>query len=121
MLISAFPSGATVKNLFYPYEELTLEASTFSYGIEGSTELNGCLSSISMAPWDYKAFVPIDGWRTPAPTITRVIPGHDSRLESTTDYYGSETVPIQVGAFTTFVSLCSNVDPRVKGLFQILL
>ena len=96
-LISAFPSTSIVKNLFYPYEELTLEVSTFSYGIEGSTELNGCLPSIRMAPWDYKAFVPVDKWHSPAPTITRVIPSHDSRLESTTDYYGSETVPVEVG------------------------
>ena len=32
VLISAFPAGTVVKNLFYPYEELTLEPSTFSYG-----------------------------------------------------------------------------------------
>lgn len=31
-LISAFPAGTVVKSLFYPYEEYTLEASTFSYG-----------------------------------------------------------------------------------------
>jgi len=32
-LVSAFPSGVTVKNLFYPYEEYTLEASRFKYGM----------------------------------------------------------------------------------------
>lgn len=31
-LISAFPANTVVKNLFYPYEELFLEASTVSYG-----------------------------------------------------------------------------------------
>ena len=31
-LISAFPAGTVVKNLFYPYEELTLEASKFKFG-----------------------------------------------------------------------------------------
>ena len=31
-LISAFPAGTVVKNLFYPYEELSLEPSTFTYG-----------------------------------------------------------------------------------------
>ncbi|KAL8734945.1 MAG: hypothetical protein Q9181_003013 [Wetmoreana brouardii] len=95
-LVSAFPAGTVVKNLFYPYEEIILEASTFNYGIEKSTEVNGCLPALTMAPWDYKAFVPKAEWLTPAPTITRVIPGHDARLESTVDYDGQETVPIQI-------------------------
>ncbi|KAL9588903.1 MAG: hypothetical protein Q9203_002289 [Teloschistes exilis] len=95
-LISAFPAGTVVKSLFYPYEEYTLEASTFSYGIEDSTELNGCLPALSLAPWEYKAFVPKAKWLTPAPTITRVIPGHDTRLESSVDRDGQETVPIQI-------------------------
>ena len=32
VLISAFPANTVVKNLFYPYEEHTLEASTFKLG-----------------------------------------------------------------------------------------
>ncbi|KAI4117714.1 MAG: hypothetical protein LQ345_002108 [Seirophora villosa] len=95
-LISAFPANTTVKNLFYPYEELTLEASTSAFGIEGSTEPNGCLSELTMAPWDYKAFVPIDAWLTPAPMITRVVPGHDARLHSSVPYNDQETVSIQI-------------------------
>lgn len=49
-----------------------------------------------MAPWGYKAFVPLAEWVTPAPTITRVIPGHDARLESSVGYAEPETVPIQI-------------------------
>ncbi|KAL8859588.1 MAG: hypothetical protein Q9178_003987 [Gyalolechia marmorata] len=104
VLIAAFPAGTVVKNLFYPYEELTLEPSTFSYGenpfpcggLEQSTEPNGCLSTLSMVPWDYKAFVPKAKWLTPAPTITRVVPGHDSRLKSSVGYADPETVPLQI-------------------------
>ncbi|KAL8812634.1 MAG: hypothetical protein Q9200_000893 [Gallowayella weberi] len=96
VLLAAFDTGTVVKNLFYPYEEFTLESSTFSYGLEGSIELNGCLSTLSMAPWEYKAFVPKAQWVTPAPMVTRVVPGHDSRLESTVGYGDAETVPIQI-------------------------
>lgn len=32
VLVSAFSAGTVVKNLFYPYEEATLEASKFTYG-----------------------------------------------------------------------------------------
>lgn len=95
-LVSAFPANTVVKNLLYPYEEFTLEPSKFTYGIEGSKEPNGCLSAFTMAPWDHKAFVPIDKWSSPAPTITGVIPRHDARLESSVDYDGQETVPIQI-------------------------
>ncbi|KAI4257033.1 MAG: hypothetical protein L6R42_005892, partial [Xanthoria sp. 1 TBL-2021] len=96
VLVSAFSAGTVVKNLFYPYEEATLEASKFTYGIEQSKDPNGCLSTLSMAPWGYKAFVPMAKWLTPAPTITRVIPGHDARLESSVGYAEPETVPIQI-------------------------
>jgi alpha-1,3-glucan synthase len=32
-LISAFDANTTVKNLFYPYEEFSLEPSSFNYGM----------------------------------------------------------------------------------------
>ncbi|KAL9609251.1 MAG: hypothetical protein Q9167_005970 [Letrouitia subvulpina] len=111
-LISAFPANTVVKNLFYPYEEISLEASTFKFGkvcpcelwtwtdpfagIEGSDEVNGCLSTLTIAAWGFKAFVPKQHWQKPSPAITRVIPGHDARIESTVSYGESETVPIQI-------------------------
>ena len=58
--------------------------------------MNGCLSSLTMAPWDWKAFVPKSQWLTPAPTITRVVPGHDARLESSVKYGEQEVVPLQI-------------------------
>ncbi|KAL8775629.1 MAG: hypothetical protein Q9209_000125 [Squamulea sp. 1 TL-2023] len=111
VLISAFPTGTVVKNLFYPYEEHLLEPSTFTYGLENSKEPNGCLSNLSMAPWDYKAFVPIAKWLQPAPTITRVIPGHDSRLESSVGYADPETVPIQI-RFSSEMN-CDSIAERL--------
>lgn len=111
-LISAFPANTVVKNLFYPYEEIGLEASEFKFGkvcscgmwtctdsfpgIEGSDELNGCLSTLTLVAWGFKAFVPKQQWQRPSPAITRVIPGHDARIESTVSYGESETVPIQI-------------------------
>jgi alpha-1,3-glucan synthase len=95
-LISAFPANTTIKNLFYPYEELTLESSVIKYGIEGSKEFNGCLSRLETAAWDYKAFVPKDKWVTPGPTITKTVPYHDARIKSTVKYEEFESVPIEV-------------------------
>jgi alpha-1,3-glucan synthase len=95
-LISAFPANTTIKNLFYPYEELTLESSVIKYGIEGSKEFNGCLPRLETAAWDYKAFVPKDNWVTPGPTITKTLPSHDARIKSTVTYEEFESVPIEV-------------------------
>jgi alpha-1,3-glucan synthase len=95
-LISAFPAGTTIKNLFYPYEEYTLESSVIKYGLEGSDEFNGCLPRLDTEAWDYKAFVPKDRWLTPGPTITRTVPSHDARLKSTVSYEQQESVPIEI-------------------------
>jgi alpha-1,3-glucan synthase len=96
-LVSAFDTGTKVKNLFYPYDEYELEASQFSHGFDGSSKPNGCIRQISLRPWEFKAFVPTDKWRTPKPSITDVSPGHDARLISKVNYGDTETVQIEIG------------------------
>jgi alpha-1,3-glucan synthase len=95
-LIAAFPAGTTVKNLFYPYEEYTLEKSAKKFGIEDETENNGCLPKLDMRPWEYKAFVPVDKFAQPAPVITKVSPRHDARLEASVGYDEHQDVQIQM-------------------------
>lgn len=53
-LIAPFPQGTTVKNLFYPYEELTLSNSSTVLGLEGSSDYNGCLSELEIPAWGHK-------------------------------------------------------------------
>ncbi|GAB1317883.1 Cell wall alpha-1,3-glucan synthase ags1 [Madurella fahalii] len=93
-LLSTFGVGATVKNLFYPYEEYVLEPS--AKRIEGADPdlFHGCLSELEFPAWGFKAFVPKESWVGPAPTITKFLPGHDYRLESTGD--GNTSVEIQI-------------------------
>lgn len=81
-IISPFDSGTTVKNLFYPFDEWTLEDSDKRLGIEGSSELNGCLSQLNMTLYGWKAFVPLANWSAPSPVITSFSPGHDVRVLS---------------------------------------
>ncbi|KAK3317605.1 hypothetical protein B0T19DRAFT_469342 [Cercophora scortea] len=94
-LLSPFGSGATVRNLFYPYEQYTLETSTKNL-VAGNTSLfHGCLSELRQFPaWGFKAFVPNESWVGPAPMITKFLPGHDYRLESTSN--GSTLLEIQL-------------------------
>ena len=94
-LISPFDTGTTVKNLFYPYEEHTLTASTQQLGFEGSTKPNGCLSQLDMTSWGFKAFVPIAEWVGSVPSITGFLPGHDYRMLSSVPAGQKDTVAIQ--------------------------
>ncbi|RMD42620.1 hypothetical protein DV735_g2493, partial [Chaetothyriales sp. CBS 134920] len=95
-MISAFSTGVTVKNLFYPYDTYTLNATNFALGLEGNAVPNGCISQITMKPWEFKAFVPVEEWEEPRPAITGVIPSHDSRILATVQPDQQESVPIEI-------------------------
>ena len=95
-LISPFDAGTTVKNLFYPFDELTLKASVRKLGLDGSTGFNGCVDNLTMNAWDYRAYVPAANWIGPRPMITKFVPGHDARILSAAAPGQQETVPIEL-------------------------
>ncbi|KAJ5982397.1 hypothetical protein N7451_012497 [Penicillium sp. IBT 35674x] len=88
-LLSPFVSGKKLKNLFYPYDELTVD--------DGPTNSTyGCIKGgMELLPWEYRAYVETDMFVEPGPTVTEFVPGHDSRLLSPEDT--AETIPIQLG------------------------
>ncbi|RDW72846.1 hypothetical protein BP6252_06753 [Coleophoma cylindrospora] len=93
-LISPFSSGTTVKNLFHPYDEHTLVASTLFLGLDGSAKASGCLSNLTLDAWEFRAYVPVANWVGPKPMLTSFAPGHDNRILSNVS--GSETDSVQV-------------------------
>ena len=89
-LIAPFDSNITVKNLFWPFEEYYLESSTqklgtliqsllrishspLKIGLENSYEFNGCLSTMNMTAYGFKAFVPVNMYMEPSPAITKFL------------------------------------------------
>ena len=111
-LLSPFVEGTTVKNLFAPYDEVTLQGSVKFLGNDGSTKPNGCLSNLTMSPYEFKAYVPVDAWVGPAPMITKFVPGHDARLKSTTAPGGQETIPIELHFSATMD--CDAISDSMK-------
>lgn len=111
-LISVFGSGTTVKNLFYPFDELTLKDGPVRLGIEGSGDLNGCVDSLELKPWDFKAFVPKQKFIAPRPSITKFTPGHDARLLSSVGPDQGESVPVELyfSAEMNCASLTGNIE-----------
>lgn len=111
-IISPFDVNTVVKNLFYPFDEWSLRSSNTQLGIDGSFELNGCLESVNMTKYGWKAFVPKDKWVEPSPVISRFLPGHDARILSNTSSEEASSVDIEV-RFTTLMdcdSFTENVD-----------
>ena len=95
-LIAPFDAGTTVKNLFYPYDEITLRASAQKLGLEGSTQFSGCLDNLTLNPWEFRAYVPKNKFVLPRPTITKFLPGHDARVASQVAPGKQETIPIEL-------------------------
>ncbi|KAF6820108.1 alpha-glucan synthase [Colletotrichum plurivorum] len=91
-LISPFEEGTTVKNLFFPHQEIKLEASTKKLGFAGNTGFNGCTKEITMAPFEFRAFVPKANFTEPPVMLTKFFPGHDYRI-ATND--STNTIPIE--------------------------
>jgi alpha-1,3-glucan synthase len=91
-LLSPFPENITVKNILAPYDELKLGRGPRQLFLDKSEDFNGCVDQLTLAPWDFKAYVPIEKWIQPPPTLTAFQPGHDARLLASSD--GNNSVPI---------------------------
>ncbi|KZT09456.1 glycosyltransferase family 5 protein [Laetiporus sulphureus 93-53] len=79
-LASPYEGGKTVKNLFYPYDTVDLEDSSFSYYNDSKSPYFGCLPNITMPPFGYKAYVLEEDWVSPLPALSGFTPGHDARI-----------------------------------------
>lgn len=99
-LVAPFEADVTVKNLFYPYDEYTLTNGTSSAG---------CLSALTMPPYGFKAFVPLNKFVAPAPVITGVVPSHDSRIAADVALGQQQNVSIEIH-FSTEMDCTSVAD-----------
>ncbi|KAK2600447.1 hypothetical protein N8I77_009977 [Diaporthe amygdali] len=77
-----FDANAELKNLFYPYDEIELKSSPKHFGFDGSEKASGCLDEITMAPFEYRAYVKKADWKEAPPMITKFTPGHDVSVDS---------------------------------------
>ena len=94
-LLAPFKSGTTVKNLLYPYDEITLESTPQKLALDKTSHVDGCVTSIALPAWGFKAYVPSDQWLRPSPVITKFNPGHDYRVLSNSTTETPQTVAIE--------------------------
>lgn len=111
-LIAPFDTNTTVKNLFYPHEEITLIDGPIKLGLNGSKNFSGCLDSLTMAPFEFRAYVPKDKFKPPRPMITMFTPGHDVPVLSTV--YPEESEDLEVKLYFSTEMNCNMVTDSVS-------
>ncbi|KAK1579891.1 alpha-1,3-glucan synthase [Colletotrichum navitas] len=92
-IISPFESGTTVKNLFFPHQETTLDSSPVALPYANNKGFNGCFKNITLTPFEFRAYVPKADFKNPPVAVTKFAPGHDARLQSDEPV---NTVPIEL-------------------------
>lgn len=109
---SPFVSGTTVRNLFAPFETYTLEDSGSPYNADGKSPYYGCLGSLTMDAYGFKALVPEAQWVAPPVAMTKFSPGHDHRLLVHTGDTNSTTTDISI-EFNTEMN-CDGVTSAIS-------
>ncbi|RDW76848.1 uncharacterized protein DSM5745_06840 [Aspergillus mulundensis] len=100
-LLSPFESGTKLRNLFYPYDNLTVA--------DGPDDDYGCVKEMELLPWEYRAYVRASDFVDPGPTVTEFVPGHDARIFSDSD--DGESVTVQLGYST--VMTCDDITEAI--------
>lgn len=83
--LAPFDSGSTVKNLIFPHQELKLGRSGEKLFVNGSQAFSGCVDTIELDPYEFRAYVPLERWVPPPSMITKFVPGHDVPVPSAGD------------------------------------
>ena len=95
-LLAPFSSGTTVKNLFYPHDEITLVDGPGKLDFLGSSNTSGCYPRMELDRYEFRAYVPKSAWIGPPPMVTKFSPGHDYPLHSTVAPNLPENVTIEL-------------------------
>ncbi|KAJ5565716.1 hypothetical protein N7535_007354 [Penicillium sp. DV-2018c] len=111
-LIAPFDANTTVRNLFFPHDELTLQEGPIKLGLNGSDQYNGCVYGMTLQPYEFRAYVPVEKFVPPRLMITRFLPGHDVPLLSAVGPNESEVVDIRL-FFSTEMN-CSLVTESIS-------
>ncbi|KIY53580.1 glycoside hydrolase family 13/glycosyltransferase family 5 protein [Fistulina hepatica ATCC 64428] len=74
--LAPFDGGKTVRNLLAPFETITLSSSD-------NDTYPGCVETITMDPYTFKAFVLSEDWLALPPMLSYFYPGHDARIDTT--------------------------------------
>ncbi|TFK55043.1 glycoside hydrolase family 13 and glycosyltransferase family 5 domain-containing protein [Heliocybe sulcata] len=109
---SPYQGGTTVRNLFAPYESYQLQNSLSSYYNDSKAPYYGCLNSVTMDPFGFKALVPTDEWVAPPPALTKFTPGHDARIQAEAGDANATSIDIRL-EFNVAMS-CDSVSSAIS-------
>ncbi|KAK3385564.1 glycosyltransferase family 5 protein [Podospora didyma] len=81
--LAPFDHDYIVRDLFSEKPEIKLTESTKKNPYGDGKKNSGCLESVEMQPWEFRAYVRSKVYLDPAPMITKFSPGHDTPIDST--------------------------------------
>ncbi|KAH6637311.1 glycosyltransferase family 5 protein [Chaetomium tenue] len=111
--VSPFDAGSDVVNLFGEDKSIRLESSPRKNNFTGTGASAGCISSITLEPYEFRAYVEAKSWVQPAPMITKFEPGHDFPIDST-DRNG------ELGEIAIEYNVQMNCDSVTKALSAVV-
>ncbi|KAJ5925198.1 hypothetical protein N7454_007837 [Penicillium verhagenii] len=111
-LVAPFATNTTVKNLFYPHDELTLVKGPTKLYLNASSKWNGCLDKLTLRPYEFRAYVPKSKFHPPRPMITKFTPGHDVPVLSKAQ--PGESEDLQIGLYFSTEMNCSKVTQGIS-------
>ncbi|KAK3346107.1 alpha-1,3 glucan synthase [Lasiosphaeria hispida] len=107
--LSPYDAGTHVRNLIFPHDDFILKSSSEKLFMNGSQEFNGCADKITLAPFEFRVYVPSDIWIPPPPMITRFVPGHDAPIVSTGD-----TTKVPISFHFSAAMSCDSVTNTLR-------
>lgn len=118
--IAPFDAGTKVKNLFSDDSPILLQDSARKNRFTGTGKSAGCLSNITLEPYEFRAYVEPERWLQPAPMITKFEPGHDRPIDSTKaggriDIGLEFNVPMDCDSVTDALSVIVVTDGESNG------
>jgi len=108
--LSPFDAGTPVKNLFFPHHSFTVGNSSQKLFINGSQSFSGCADTITLLPYEFRAYVPASRWVPPPPMITKFLPDHDVPVSST----GSSSTEVDISFHFSAAMSCDSVTSSLR-------
>lgn len=106
-----YDENTWVRDLMSTQPEIQLGSSSATSNF--SSKQAGCLSTITMEPYAFRAYVPAELWTPLAPMITALTPGHDTSID-TTSWVGNGTQSVSI--YFSAEMDCSSVSDSVSAL-----
>lgn len=81
--VGPFDAGTPIRDLMSQQPAVTIGPSAVPNNFTGAKLNMGCLATVTLAPFEFRAYVPATAWPDVQPAVTGFSPGHDVSVDTT--------------------------------------